>query len=224
MNIQEQVKVLVENNSTEEQIYLDLLKKGFKVKDINLAIQSNSKVKVDIQSQSILLIILFGTISIGLAAISFIASNWNYFGDFGKISIIGGGLLLSYTGAIYTQAIGLNRVYNGLLLLAQLIFGAGIFLIGEILSTQIAVQISFLIWTIGVLGASYLLKSNLLRWFILLLTLFIIFSIPEFFYIYDWYRREYIIYAVLGIILSIEICYYVSKKFISIDYSKYLYD
>lgn len=224
MTIQEQVKVLVDNNSTEEQIYLDLLKKGFKVKEIELAIQSVSKNKIDIQSQGIVLIILFGAISIGLAAISFIASNWNSFGDFGKISIIVIALLLSYIGAIYTQSIGLIRVYNGLLLLAQLIFGAGVFLIGQIVSTQIAIQISFLIWIIGVLGASYLLQSNILRWFMLILNIFFIFSIPEFFYIYDWYRREYIIYAILGVILSLEIFYYINNKFKAIDYSKYLYD
>ena len=224
MTIQEQVKILVDKNSTEEQIYLDLLQKGFKIKEIELAIQATHKSKIDIQSQGIVLIVLFGSISIGLAAISFIASNWNYFGDFGKIGVITGGLLLAYGGAVYTQSIGLVRVYNGLLLLAQLVFGAGVFLIGEILSTQIAIQISFLIWIIGVVVASYLLQSSVLRWFMLMLSIVFIFSIPEFFYIYDWYRREYIIYSILGLILSFEIFYYVANKLKGIDYSKYLYD
>jgi len=145
MTIQEQVKVLVDQNSTEEEIYLDLLQKGFKVSEIELALRLANRNELDIQSRGITLLALFGAISIGLAAISFIASNWNAFGDFGKIGVISGGLLLAYSGAIYTKLNRLTRVYTGLLLLAQLIFGAGVFLIGEIVSIQIAAQISILI-------------------------------------------------------------------------------
>ena len=224
MTIQEQVKVLVENNSTEEEIYLDLLQKGFKVSEIELELKLAKKTKIDIQSRGITLIILFGAISIGLATISFIASNWNAFGDFGKVGVISGGLLLSYVGAIYTQSIGLSRVYNGLLLLAQLIFGAGVFLIGEIVSIQIAAQISILIWAIGVILASYLLQSMILRYLLLALGITSIFGIPEFFYTYDWYRIDYNIYAVFGLIFSAEIFYYVFSKFKDIDYSQNLYN
>jgi uncharacterized membrane protein len=224
MTIQEQVKVLVKNNSTEEEIYLDLLQKGFKVNEIELELKLAKKNKLDIQSRGITLIVLFGAISIGLAVISFIASNWNSFGDFGKIGIISGGLLLAYIGAMYTKSVGLSRVYNGLLLLAQLIFGAGIFLIGEIVSIQIAAQISILIWAIGVVWASYLLQSIILRWFVLVLGIASIFGIPEFFYTYDWYRRDYGIYAILALVLALELFYYVFRKFKDIDYSQYLYD
>lgn len=224
MTIQEQVKILVENKSTDEQIYLDLLQKGFKVIEIEIALKAINKTKIDIQSRGITLIILFGSVSIGLAAISFIASNWSAFGDFGKIGVISGGLLLAYIGAGYTKSIGLSRVYNGLLLLAQLIFGAGVFLIGEIVSIQIAAQISILIWLIGLIWAGYLLQSMILRWLILALGIVSVLGIPEFFYNYDWYRRDYSIYALLAVILAFEIFYYVSRKFKNIDYSQYLYD
>ena len=224
MNIQEQVKVLVDKNSTEEEIYLDLLQKGFKVSEIELALRLANRNELDIQSRGITLLALFGAISIGLAAISFIASNWNAFGDFGKIVVISVGLLLAYIGAIYTKLNGLTRVYTGLLLLAQLIFGAGVFLIGEIVSIQIAAQISILIWAIGVVWASYLLQSIILRWFVLVLGIASIFGIPEFFYTYDWYRRDYVIYAILALVLALELFYYVFHKFKDIDYSQYLYD
>jgi uncharacterized membrane protein len=224
MTIQEQVKILLEKHSTEEEIYLNLLQKGFKVSEIELALKLAKKIKLDIQSRGITLIVFFGSISIGLAALSFVASNWNAFGDFGKVGVISGGLLLAYVGAIYTQSIGLYRVYNGLLLLAQLIFGAGVFLIGEIVSIQIAAQISILIWTIGVILASYLVQSMILRYLVLALGMASIFGIPEFFYTYDWYRIDYNIYAVLGLILSAEIFYYVFSKFKDIDYSQNLYD
>jgi len=224
MTIQEQVKVLVEKKSTEEDIYLELLKKGFKVSEVELALKLAKKTKLDIQSRGITLIILFGAISIGLAAISFIASNWSAFGDFGKIGVISIALLLSYIGAIYSKLNKLSRVYNGLLLLAQLIFGAGVFLIGEIVSVQIAPQISILIWVIGVICASYLLNSIVLRWLMLALGIASILGIPEFFYTYDWYRRDYGIYAILSLVLALELFYYVLSKFKDIDYSKYLYD
>jgi len=224
MTIQEQVKVLVDQNSTEEEIYLDLLQKGFKVSEIELALRLANRNELDIQSRGITLLALFGAISIGLAAISFIASNWNAFGDFGKIGVISGGLLLAYSGAIYTKLNGLTRVYTGLLLLAQLIFGAGVFLIGEIVSIQIAAQISILIWAIGVVWANYLLQSIILRWFVLVLGIASIFGIPEFFYTYDWYRRDYGIYAILALVLALELFYYIFLKFKDIDYSQYLYD
>lgn len=224
MTIQEQVKILVEKQSTEEQIYLDLLQKGFKVGEIELALKAQNKIKLDIQSRGITLIVLFGSVSIGLAALSFIASNWSSFGDFGKLGVILIALLLSYIGAGYTKSIGLSRVYNGLLLLAQLIFGAGVFLIGEIVSVQIAAQISIFIWLIGVIWAGYLLKSVILRWLILALGVASVLGIPEFFYTYDWYRRDYAIYSILGLVLVVEIFYYVFIKFKNIDYSQYLYD
>ena len=118
----------------------------------------------------------------------------------------------------------MSRVYNGLLLLAQLIFGAGVFLIGEIVSIQIAPQISILIWAIGVILAAYLLKAIVLRWLMLALGIASILGIPEFFYTYDWYRRDYGIYAILALVLALELFYYVFSKFKDIDYSKYLYD
>jgi uncharacterized membrane protein len=224
MTIQEQVKLLVEKNSTEEEIYLDLLQKGFKISEIELALKLSKKNKLDIQSRGITLIILFGSVSIGLAALSFIASNWNAFGDFGKVGVIIGGLTIAYLGAIYTQFIGLSRVYNGLLLVAQLIFGAGVFLISEIVSVQIAAQISILIWAIGVILASYLVQSIILRYLVLALGIASIFGIPEFFYTYDWYRIDYNLYAVLGLIFSAEIFYYIFSKFKDTDYSQHLYD
>jgi uncharacterized membrane protein len=224
MNIQEQVKILVEKQSTDEQIYLDLLQKGFKVSEIEIALKAQNKIKLDIQSRGITLIVLFGSVSIGLAALSFIASNWSSFGEFGKLGVIVIALLLSYIGAGYTKSIGLARVYNGLLLLAQFIFGAGVFLIGEIVSVQIAAQISILIWTIGVFWAGYLLQAFIIRWLIFVLGIATVLGIPEFFYTYDWYRRDYGIYSILGLILVVEIFYYVSRRLNNIDYSKYLYD
>lgn len=224
MNIQDQVKVLVENNSPKEQIYLDLLQKGFTVKEIELALKSVTKRNIDIQSQSITLIIFFGAISIGLAAISFIASNWNRFGDVGKVGVISIGLLIAYIGAIYTGRIGLSRVYNGLILLAQLIFGAGVFLMENIASIQFAFQVNIMIWLIGVLLAAYMIKTVIFKWIILVLNLVLILSITEFFYTYDWYQKDYQMYAVLGIILATELFYYLLTRFKKIDYNQYLYD
>ena len=224
MNIQDQVKVLVENNSPKEQIYLDLLQKGFTVKEIELALKSVTKRNIDIQSQSITLIIFFGAISIGLAAISFIASNWNRFGDVGKVGVISIGLLIAYIGVIYTGRIGLSRVYNGLILLAQLIFGAGVFLMENIASIQFAFQVNIMIWLIGVLLAAYMIKAVIFKWIILVLNLVLILSITEFFYTYDWYQKDYQMYAILGIILATELFFYLLTRFKKIDYNQYLYD
>lgn len=224
MTTQQQVKELVDKRVTTEEIYLELLQKNITVKEIQQAFKLIEKPHFDIQSQGITIIILFGAISIGLAAISFIAGNWDIFGDIGKVSIISMGLTLSYLGAYFASKANLIRLYIGLIILAQLIFGAGIFLIGEIVNIDIAWQISFLIWAIGVFVAVYWLKSRVLSWGFTLLGIISVLGISDFFTNYDWYRREYIVYAVLALVISIKLYWYISKKLKQDDFSQYSFD
>jgi uncharacterized membrane protein len=224
MTIHQQVKALVDKRANTEEIYLELLQKNITVKEIQQALKDIEKPHFDIQSQGITIIILFGAISIGLAAISFIASNWSAFGDIGKISIISIGLTLSYIGAYFATKAKLIRVYNGLIILAQLIFGAGVFLIGEIVNIDIAWQISFLIWGIGVFMAVYWLQSRVLSWGYTLLVIISVLGIPDFFNNYDWYRHEYLVYAILALIVSIKLYWYIAKKLKQDDFSQYSFD
>jgi uncharacterized membrane protein len=224
MTIHQQVKALVDKGANTEETYLELLQKNITVKEIQQALKDIEKPHFDIQSQGITVIILFGTISIGLAAISFIASNWSIFEDIGKVSIISIGLALSYLGAYFATKAKLIRVYNGLLILAQLIFGAGVFLIGEIVNIDIAWQISFLIWSIGVFIAVYWLQSRVLSWGYTLLVIISVLGIPDFFNNYDWYRREYLVYAILALIVSIKLYWYIAKKLKQDDFSQYSFD
>jgi uncharacterized membrane protein len=224
MTTQQQVKELVDKRANTEEIYLELLQKNITVKEIQQALKDIEKPHFDIQSQGITIIILFGAISIGLAAISFIASNWSAFGDIGKISIISIGLTLSYIGAYFANKAKLIRVYTGLILLAQLILGAGIFLIGEIVNIDIAWPINFLIWGIGVFIAVYWLKSRVLSGGLTLLGIISVLGIPDFFVNYDWYRRGYLIYAILALIFAITLYWYIIKKLKQDDFSQYSFD
>ena len=224
MTTQQQVKELVEKRATTEEIYLELLQKNITVKEIQQALKDIEKPHFDIQSQGITVIILFGAISIGLAAISFIASNWSIFEDIGKVSIISMGLALSYLGAYFASKAKLIRVYNGLIILAQLIFGAGVFLIGEIVNIDIAWQISFLIWSMGVFVAVYWLQSRILSLGLALLGIISVLGIPDFFDNYDWYRREYLVYAILALIISTQLYWYIAKKLKQEDFSRYSFD
>ena len=224
MTTQQQVKELVEKRATTEEIYLELLQKNITVKEIQQALKDIEKPHFDIQSQGITVIILFGAISIGLAAISFIASNWSIFEDIGKVSIISMGLALSYLGAYFASKAKLIRVYNGLIILAQLIFGAGLFLIGEIVHIDIAWQISFLIWSMGVFVAVYWLQSRILSLGLALLGIISVLGIPDFFDNYDWYRQEYLVYAILALIVSIKLYWYIAKKLKQDDFSQYSFD
>jgi uncharacterized membrane protein len=224
MTIHQQVKALVDKGANTEEIYLGLLQKNITVKEIQQALKDIEKPHFDIQSQGITVIILFGAISIGLAAISFIASNWSVFEDIGKVSIISMGLALSYLGAYFASKAKLIRVYNGLLILAQLIFGTGVVLIGEIVNIDIAWQISFLIWSIGVFIAVYWLQSRVLSWGYTLLVIISVLGIPDFFNNYDWYRREYLVYAILALIVSIKLYWYIAKKLKQDDFSQYSFD
>jgi uncharacterized membrane protein len=224
MTLHQQVQVLIEKQLSLEAIYRDLLSKGHTVKDIENALKDTKKQHLDIQAKGITAIIVFGAVSIGLATISFIASNWDGFGEIGKIIIIITGLISAYMGSWYAYSAQLMKLYIGLLMLAQLIFGAGVLLIGEIISVDIAWQISWLIWAAGVLSAMYYLKSRILQSICILLISIATLGLPSFFQEYDWYRIDYLVYSLVSLGIAFQLMWYMSKKLPQDDFSLYKFD
>jgi len=96
---------------------------------------------------------VLGAILVGVGVISLVAANWQEMTDTTKITLILLGIILAYSAGGYVRFYK-DMVYSGdaLLLLGNIIFGAGIFLIGQIYNLQVEWPDGFMLWTLGSLA------------------------------------------------------------------------
>ncbi|AOT70898.1 DUF2157 domain-containing protein [Geosporobacter ferrireducens] len=107
------------------------------------------------------ILLTVGSVLIGLGILSFIASNWAYMGKISKYVLI----LTLYTGVNYASfriADLYPKTSRSLTYLGILIFGAGIFLVGQIFHYGGHFTQAFLLWTIGTLPMALLYQDKLL--------------------------------------------------------------
>ncbi|WP_432666580.1 DUF2157 domain-containing protein [Wukongibacter baidiensis] len=144
------------------------------------------------------ILVTIGAVLIGLGILSFIASNWAYMGKFLKIAII----IATLGTSIFTSfklEINYPKTSKALLYLSALIYGAGIFLMGQIFNFGGEFTQSFLLWTIGVLSVGLILKEKML---------FIFSHILALIYINGSFNQNIMIYAIL--LVSI---FYIGNKY-----------
>lgn len=106
-------------------------------------------------------ILTIGALLVGLGILSFIASNWQVMGRALKLSLI----IFSYLGInIFSYKISENypKLAESLLLVGVAIYGAGIFLIGQMFHFGGHFTSDFLLWTLGILPTAYLLKDKMI--------------------------------------------------------------
>ena len=119
------------------------------------------------------IILTIGAVLVGLGILSFIASNWQAMGRMLKLFLI----IASYIG-INLTSFKLKGSYpklsESLLLIGAGIFGAGIFLIGQMFHFGGHFTSAFLLWALGILPTAYLLEDK---------PIFILSVILGFFYI-----------------------------------------
>ncbi len=133
------------------------------------------------------ILVTIGAVLIGLGILSFIASNWTYMGKFLKVAVI-----IATLGTSIFTSFKLEKNYpktsKALLYLSALIYGAGIFLMEQIFNFGGEFTQSFLIWTIGVLSVSLILKEKILFIFAHILVLI---------YINGSFNQNIMIYAIM---------------------------
>ena len=107
-------------------------------------------------------LITLGAILVGLGVLSFIASNWGYFSKLVKMLII----VAVYVG---TGAAGVkvserySKTGRSLIYLSMITYGAGLFLTGQMFNFGSTFnQLAFLLWAVGILPVTFLLKDKLL--------------------------------------------------------------
>ncbi|WFD10356.1 DUF2157 domain-containing protein [Tepidibacter hydrothermalis] len=144
------------------------------------------------------IILTIGAILVGLGIISFIASNWNYISKITKVFMIIG----SYIGfniLSYKLENKYPKTSKSFLYIGALIYGAGIFLIGQIFHYEGHFSKAFLFWGVGIIPLALLFKDKLV---------FIFSHVFLLVYLMNSYNLDYLSYF---IILIIPVLYYINN-------------
>ncbi|MDR3585903.1 MAG: DUF2157 domain-containing protein [Desulfosporosinus sp.] len=109
-------------------------------------------------------VVTIGAIMVGLGILSFIASNWDGISHLAKLLIIfgvfGGVNIVGYLLAEKNPKTGRSLIYLG-----TLVYGAGIFLIGQMYNFGGEFPTAFLLWALGVVPMAFQLKDKYLMLF-----------------------------------------------------------
>ncbi|MGY0374800.1 DUF2157 domain-containing protein [Clostridium sp. JNZ J1-5] len=148
------------------------------------------------------ILVTIGSILIGLGILSFIASNWEYIGKIAKILIIVVFLGFSIFASFRLEK-GYPKTSRAMLYLSTLIYGAGIFLMEQIFNYSGEFQLAFLLWSVGVLVMSILLREKLLFLFAHVLSII---------YISGSFNENIIVYSLILICV-----FYIASKYFNHD-------
>lgn len=119
---------------------------------IDLATQSSGK-----SFQTVL--ILLAVICLGFAAITFVAANWEDISRLTRVIIIIGSMWAAWGASVVFHSKGRGVLAQSFVLLACILFGAGIMLISQIYHMQGEPRDAVLLWMLGTLLGSALTRS-----------------------------------------------------------------
>jgi len=145
-----------------EQIYLELLKQGHLVKNIQDAFAAAEAAQEEpaTEKRTIGLVLLIGAVLVGAGIFSFIAANWQEMSKSLKIAVIIISMLMSHgTGWVLKERFHWDRTGNALILLGSIIYGGGIFLIGQIFHIRANWPDGFILWMMGVIPMGFAIRS-----------------------------------------------------------------
>jgi uncharacterized membrane protein len=113
------------------------------------------------RSRAVQAIAVIGAIAAGLGVILFFAANWDAISRPARVLVLLAALLGSYAAGWLT----LERrplVGHALLFLGAIVFGAGIFLVGQMYHVQAHDPLAFALWSAGVAPLAWVLRSRAL--------------------------------------------------------------
>jgi len=109
-------------------------------------------------------VVTIGALLVGLGILSFIASNWNGISHLVKLLIIFG-VFSAVNIAGHMLSENYLKTGRSLIYLGTLVYGAGIFLIGQMYNFGGEFPTAFLLWSLGVLPMAFHLKDKYLMLF-----------------------------------------------------------
>lgn len=180
-------------DKTQEEIYSELLEKGYKLKEIEdlLITKNNKNAKDEIVETKINInfkipnlkdsnfvinsISVVGAIILASGIISLIASNWSEINDITKISMVIASLILFNALAIIASVkIDNSWLGQSFFLISSIVYGGAIFLTDQIFNLPLDNANSFLFWFIGVFALAIIIKSRLQEYLGIIILMFAI--------------------------------------------------
>jgi len=158
----EYVKNSLAQGKPKEEIYKELLSKGWTIEIIQESISTltQAEKKEEASKKTIHIILTIAAVLVGAGIFSFIAANWEMMSRLGKMIIILVSMLGSYGAGWYLKEQG-NYLKTGeaLILLGSIIYGAGIFLVAQMFDIRANWPDGFILWMIGVIAIAFALES-----------------------------------------------------------------
>jgi len=137
---------------------------------------------------------VIGAVLVGLGIILFFAANWDGIDRTPKLAIILGVIVAAHgLGYFLRYHRGYDRVGSAMVLIACIIYGAGVHLVGQVYNVDVNDPRLMLFWFLGVLPLVYIVRSQPIQFLGIVLFLAAIgFRMP------DWIDGVYLGEAVLG--------------------------
>jgi uncharacterized membrane protein len=164
-NLATQIQVSIAQGKSPEEIYLELLRQKHTVKEIQEGFEAAQALEhgPETQKRTVGLILAIGAVLVGAGIFSFIAANWQEMSRSAKVAVIIVSMLVVYgIGWLLRERLKFVRTGNALILLGSIIYGAGIFLIGQIFHIRSNWPDGFILWMLGVLPMAFAVKFRAL--------------------------------------------------------------
>lgn len=175
-NLNNKIAELIAQGKSTEEIYSALIAQGYQVQDIQKAfnelnnIKETNQTKHERQKINIVQIVTYiGAILIGLGIFSFVAANWTGMASSIKILTLLMLMTLSYAAAFLSESNNMQKTAGAFYLLGSLVFGASIFLIGQIFNIRGNWAEGFIYWMLGILPLA-IITSRPTIWGIAIIT------------------------------------------------------
>lgn len=159
------IKENLVSGKSKEDIYKDLLSRGQTINAIGegFTLLSQTYRKEDSQKRITKIMVSVGAILVGAGILSFVAANWQDIGKFYKILIILCSMLASYYGGwILKEKYHRAKTGEALILLGSIIYGAGIFLVGQMFNMRANWPDAFILWMFGLMALGLVLDSSVI--------------------------------------------------------------
>jgi len=163
------IKEYQKQGKTKEEIYKILLEQGKTVDSIRLNFQkallekdesrTPQEDKEETQKRTIRIILIVAAILIGAGIFSFIAANWQAMNRYLKVFLILIFMVFSYSLGWFLKESKYEKTGDALIFLGTLIFGADIFLVGQIFNMRAGWPDGIILWFMGILAIAYALEA-----------------------------------------------------------------
>lgn len=143
---------LKSEGKSKEEIYLDLLKSGHRVDEIEAAYKELAKKENEghMQERTVHIILTVGALLIAAGVFSFVASNWQELGRVTKLLILLVAMLTAHGVGFYMKEKGRYlKTAQAFFLVGSTIYGASIFLIAQMFHIASNWPDGFILWMFG---------------------------------------------------------------------------